>query len=289
MAFQKAERKNARARIALAAPAGAGKTFGAITMAKVFSPDSVGVMDSERGSASKYARKDGTREGPGNWDFVVEELTEKNPQEYLAKIKEAAEAGIQTLVIDSYTHSWLGALEMIDRMGGWVKGGKVVSPLVAKIVDAMLSYPGHVIATMRQKSEHAIEKDEKTGRAIVRKVGMATVSRDGTDFEFDVMLDLTTEGTVTVSKTRCSALAGQIYTWDDLPRIAATIKAWVGEGTPVTPSDALAERIKFAQSDAQLTALVPLLNAVRATDLDAFASLKPLYMARKLEFQAAAE
>lgn len=285
MSFQKAERKNSRLRLSLAAPAGGGKSFSAILLAKIFSPITPpGVIDSERGSASKYARKEGTPEGPGNWDFVVRQLEEKNPQEYREAIREAAEAGISTLVIDSYSHSWLSALEMIDKMGGWVKGGKVVSPLVAKVVDDILNYPGHVIVTMRQKAEHVIEKDDK-GRTVVRKAGMGTVARDGTDFEFDVMLELTTEGVVTVTKTRCSALANQVYRWDDLPRIAEILKGWLDEGAPVSEADDLAQRIKFTQTDAELSALRPLLNDLKTRDQAGFAKLKTVFLTRRQQFQ----
>jgi hypothetical protein len=276
MSFKKAERKNAKLRLALSGTAGAGKTYSGLLLAKEFG-QKIAVLDSERGSASLYADL---------VPFDVCELEEKNPQEYLEKIKEAASLGYDVLVVDSYSHSWIGALEVIDRMGGWVKGGKVVSPMVAKIVDAILSYPGHVIATMRSKAEHVIEKDDKTGRTTMKKVGMATVARDGTDYEFSVMLDLTVEGVVTVSKTRCSALAGGVYTREEIPKIARTLKAWLSEGAAVSPRDALAERIRFVQSDAELQALIPEIQALSPEDRQV---LKPVFVARKAEFQGAGE
>lgn len=291
MTVRKATRTNAKLRLALSGPAGAGKTFTAILMAKLLVvllklSGRVRVIDSERGSSEKYAQVEGKPEGPGNWDFDVDSLDEKNVQEYRAKIKEAADDGVQLLVIDSYSHSWLGALEAIDRMGGWVKGGKTISPLVAKLVDDILNYPGHVVTTMRSKAEHAIEKDEKTGRTTVRKVGMATVARDGTDFEFDVMLDLSVDGSVTVSKTRCSALAGHVYGREDIPKIAETLARWLSEGVPASPIAEMAQRIRFAQDAGALSALREPLNGLKATDPEGFRTLKPLYMARLQEFQA---
>ena len=47
--------------------------------------------------------------------------------------------------------------------------------------------------TMRVKTEWLTEKDEKTGRMIPRKVGLAPVMRDGVEYEFDVCGDLDTE------------------------------------------------------------------------------------------------
>lgn len=268
MAFKPAQRKNAKLRLALSGTAGAGKTYSALLIAKEFG-SKIAVMDSERGSTSLYADL---------VKFDVCELEEKNLQEYIASIKEAAAAGYDVLVIDSYSHSWMGALEAIDKMGGWVKGGKTVTPMVAKLVDTILSYPGHVIATLRSKADFAIETVD--GRARMKKMGMATVAREGTDFEFSVMLELTTEGGLTVSKSRCSAIAGGVYSREDVPKIAQKLKAWLSEGVAQTPLETLTDRIRFASTQAELSALVPELKTLAPADL---ATIKPIYAARKTE------
>ncbi len=275
MSFKKAERKNARLRLALSGTSGSGKTYSALLMAKEFG-SRIAVMDSERGSASLYVG------APGIPDFDVCELEEKNVQEYLEKIKEAAEGGYDVLVIDSYSHSWLASLEAIDKMGGWMKGGKHVSPLVQKLVDAILSFPGHVIATMRSKADYAIEN--VNGKNTMKKLGMATVSRDGTDYEFSVMLELTVEGGLTVSKTRCSAIANGVFTRDDVPKIAKTLKAWLSEGAPLSARDAMADKIRFCQTMKELEALQPEIKALSAEDK---AAILPIYKARKAELSDA--
>ncbi len=268
MTFKKATRRNAKLRLALSGTAGAGKTYSALLMAKEFGTR-IAVLDSERRSASLYADL---------VDFDVCELEGKGPSDYIAKIKEAAAAGYEVLVIDSYSHSWIGALDTIDKMGGWMKGGKVVTPLVAKLVDAILSYPGHVIATLRSKSDFAIET--VNGKATMKKMGMATVARDGTDYEFTVMLEMEKEGGVTVSKTRCSALSDGAYTRDDIPKIARMLRDWIGQGAPLSPVDAMTERIRFAQSPEDLALLAPELKLMTPEDI---AALKPVYIARKSE------
>lgn len=288
MSFKKAERKNAKLRLALSGTSGAGKTWNALLMAKEIGGQKIAVMDSERGSASLYA---GT---PGLPEFDVCELEEKNIQEYIEKVQEAAAAGYDVLIVDSYSHSWIGALEQVDKMGGskFSNGWKVIAPLVTKLVDTILSYPGHVICTMRSKAEYAIEKDEKTGKAVPKKMGMATVARDGTDYEFSVMLDLTVEGGVSVSKTRCAALTGGIYTRQDIPKIAAKLKAWLSEGATESAFDALASRIRFAGDDATLQARAPEIKAAvdeKKITADERAKLLELYKKRKAEFQGVAE
>lgn len=279
MAFEKlASRRNAKLRLAIEGTAGAGKTRGALTIAKEFGTK-IGLLDSERGSSQKYAGE------PWAPAFFVEDLEDKTIQEYTAKLHEAAEAGIDCLIIDSYSHSWIAALETVDKMSAgsskFSSGWKVVSPLVSKLVDAILNYPGHVIATMRSKADYVVEKDEKTGKQVPRKVGMAAVAREGTDYEFDVVLDVTVEGGLTVAKSRCAALVGQIYTREDVPKIAKQLKAWLSEGAPISARDAFADRIRFARSEEELKALIPELAKLDAADREA---LKPVYQARKAEF-----
>ena len=276
MSFQKATKKNARLRLSLQGPAGAGKTYSALQIAQQFG-SKIAVMDSERGSASLYA---------DIFDFDVCELEEKNVQEYLERIRDAAEAGYEVLVIDSYSHSWVGALETIDKMGGWVKGGKVVSPLVAKLVDAVLSYPGHVIATMRSKTEYAIEQNDR-GKATMRKLGMAPVVRDGTEYEFGVVLDLAVDGTVSVSKSRCRAVpVGYVFSREEIPKIATALKAWLSDGAEATLVDALKERLRFATTREQLAALVPEIGKCSAEEKLA---LRAPYLAKKREIEGVGE
>lgn len=283
MAFDKvATRKNAKLRLALSGTAGSGKTYTALQLAGYFGKK-IGVMDSERGSASLYAG------APGIPEFFVEELEEKNLQEYTAKIREAAAAGVDVLVIDSYSHAWLGALDAVDKMGGqkFTTGWKVISPKVTALVDLILSYPGHVIATMRSKSDYVLETNAQ-GKSVPKKVGLAAVAREGTDYEFGVMFDLTPEGSITVSKTRCSALADGVFTREDVPKIAKTLQTWLSSGAPVESTffDQMVKLIEYAGTQEHLDALIPKLKELGPDDL---LKLRPIYKARKVALAEAAE
>lgn len=273
MAFDRiATRENARLRVAVTGTAGVGKTVSALILSKYFG-SKIGLMDSENNSHKKAVGL------PGVPPFVAEVLSEKNPREYLEKIQLAAEAGVEVLIIDSYSHSWIGALEIVDAMGGskFSNGWKVVSPTITKLVDAILTFPGHVIATMRSHADYAIE--QVNGRAVPKKIGMAPVARDGTDFEFDVVLDFAPGGTVTVSKTRCPALDGAVFPRNEgIPKIAETLKAWLDAGAAVLPVDTMADRIRFAQSVESLLALVPEIKALSAEDQ---AALKTVFVMKK--------
>ena len=289
MSFQPAARRNAKLRLALSGTAGSGKTYTALQIARLLS-SSVAVGDSEKSASQKYAIKAGTEEGPGNWRFSVNTEFEKDPDGYVKMIREAAEAGFEVLVLDSYSHSWIGARDEVDRSTGaskFTSGWKVVSPKVERLVDRILDYPGHVIATLRSKAEYALEKDEKTGRTAPRKIGMATIAREGTDYEFDIMLDLTPDGSLTVTKTRCDALPmGRTFQREDIPRIVKTLKNWLDEGTPLSAVETLGARIRSASAQADLDALRPALNACTPDERRA---LKPAYEAKKAEFAAVTE
>ncbi|MDF2439183.1 MAG: hypothetical protein JWN98_167, partial [Abditibacteriota bacterium] len=178
MSFQKATKRSARLRMALIGVAGAGKTYTALNIAKHLG-GSVAVIDTERGSASKYSDM---------FDFDVLELEVFSPQMYVDAIQAAEEAGYEVLVIDSLSHAWTGkggALEQVDRSAKRSQSGNTfgawrnVTPLHNAMVDAIINTKMHVITTMRAKSGYVQEKDEKTGMVTVRKVGLAPVQRDG--------------------------------------------------------------------------------------------------------------
>lgn len=279
MSFRPASRKNARLRLALSGPSGSGKTLTALLLAKEMG-SKIGVLDSERGSSELYSNR---------VKFDVACLEEHAIQTYLEKIADAAAAGYDVLVIDSYSHSWMGkggALEAVDQGGGWTRAGKTITPLMQRLVDAILTYPGHVIVTMRSKMEHAIEKDA-AGKVQVRKVGMAAQVRDGTEYEFGFVLDLNREGGVEVSKTRCEGRVfhvGESFARADLTTTrVAKLKAWLADGEIETPREALANKIRFAKSDADLQALIPELKTLSDEDR---AALLPVYTTRVQELRS---
>lgn len=301
MAFVEATRKQARLRLALGGTAGTGKTYSAVWLASLFGTR-IAVLDSERGSASLYALNPGeapsTLErivaGKGRFRFRVSELEEKSVQEYIREIDLAAAEGCDVLVVDSFSHSWTGALEAIDRGGGWIKAGKTISPLVARLVNKILSYPGHVIVTFRLKAAYEVEKNEK-GQNTLKKVGLAPVARDQTDYEFTMWFDFDTSGVMTVGKTRCGDLPlGHTLERHKLPELAQVLKSWLADGVPETPLEHWTGRFRFAadlpQLEAAFAELVEKAKAgvpaamIPATDKQA---VKDAYVRRKQELTEA--
>jgi hypothetical protein len=140
--------------------------------------------------------------------------------------------------------------------------------------------------------EHAVEKDEKTGKTGMKKLGLGPVARPDTEYEFSVVLDVTREGAITVSKSRCRALQ-DVYTRDtDIPKIANTLKAWLESGAQETAADAFANKIRFAQTQDALTAAVKEIQAALQAGTftkEEAAVLKPTIITKKRELEGASE
>lgn len=224
--FQKATKRQARLRLALIGTSGSGKTYTALNIAQHFGK--VAVIDTERGSASKYADQ---------FEFDTLELESFSPLTYAEAIKAAEAAGYDVLVIDSLSHAWMGkegALEQVDKSAKRSQSGNTfaawrdVTPMHNALVDAMLQSKCHIIGTMRAKSEYVLETNER-GKSVPKKVGMAPIQRDGLEYEFDVIADMDSDNNMLVSKTRCPALTGQVIAKPGA-EVAEILKAWLTDG-----------------------------------------------------------
>jgi len=228
LSFQRASKKSSRLRMALIGVAGSGKTYTALNIAQHLGGP-VALVDTERGSASKYSDQ---------FEFDVLELDTFSPQTYIQAIEAAEEAGYNVLIIDSMSHAWTGkegALDQVTRAtkrsqsGNTFAAWRDVTPLHNAMIDTILSSRLHVIATMRAKTEYVQEKNEKTGKISVRKVGLAPVQRDGLEYEFDVVADLDQDNNLIIGKTRCPAVAGMV-----IPKagkeIAQKLVTWLSDG-----------------------------------------------------------
>ena len=227
--FVKAEKRRAKLRLALDGPSGSGKTWTGLTTAAALAGDGrVAVIDTEHGSASLYADR---------FDFDVMELNGNyDPAKYVAAIRAAEAAGYTVILIDSLSHAWEaegGVMEIADRnkKGGnsW-SGWASATPAYRQLVDAILQSKCHVICTMRTKVEWTLDDKGKP-----MKVGTAPVMRQGIDYEFTVVGDLDLEHVMTVTKSRCPAVADKRYRHPG-PEFGRELLLWLEDGgDPVVP------------------------------------------------------
>ena len=229
MSFKKATKAAAKLRLGLIGPAGSGKTMTALRVAHGLG-GRVAVIDTERGSASLYS-------GERGMDFDVLELESYEAEKFIQAIAQAEAAGYDVLIIDSLSHAWAGKggiLEFVDKAakrsgGGSFSGWRDATPLHNQLVDAILGAKLHIICTLRSKVEHVIE--QVNGRTQVRKVGLQPVQRDGLEYEFTVVGDVTQDHELIITKTRAAWLKDQIIreAGEDLGKQLA---AWLSDGLP---------------------------------------------------------
>lgn len=230
--FKKAVRSKSKLRLAIDGPSGAGKTVTALRFACTLGKR-IAVIDSENGSAAKYQGTD--FEGGRPIEFDVLELSKYSPTDYTAAIEEAGREGYDVLVIDSLSHAWAGeggALELKDRQADSERSSftawKTITPMHNRMVEAILKSPCHVIATMRSKTEYVLEVNER-GKQVPRKVGTAPIQRPGMEYEFDIYGSMDHAHILTVTKSRCPAVADQVVAKPGAEFMRA-VAAWLESG-----------------------------------------------------------
>ncbi|MGE5650918.1 MAG: ATP-binding protein [Bacillota bacterium] len=239
MQIRKAERKKAKLRLGIAAPSGAGKTYGALLLAFGMG-GKVGLIDTEHGSGDLYAHL-------GDYDIISIEAP-YTVQKYLQAIKAFEQAGYSTIIIDSLSHAWAGDGGLLDKQGKIADSGKAngfaawrtITPEHNALVEAMLRSPCHIIATMRAKQEYVLETNDK-GKQTPKKVGLAPVQRDGMEYEFTVMLDIDMNHVASTSKDRTGLFDGRFFKVSQ--EIGAELLSWLETGAepPKVEEKALAD------------------------------------------------
>ncbi|NUQ83050.1 MAG: ATP-binding protein [Bacteroidetes bacterium] len=225
MMFQKAIKAKSKLRLAVFGPSGAGKTFTSLRMATGIG-GKIALIDSERNSASKYADR---------FDFDTASLDRKTIDEYISYMTGAAKTGYNVLIIDSMSHAWQELLEEIDKLASTKYKGNTWSawsegtPKQKRFVDAILNFPGHVIVTMRSKTEWTTESD-KNGKSRPIRVGLTPEQGKGIEYEFDMLIELSTEHIAQVIKDRTGKYQDQII---EKPgeQFGKDLIDWLNDGT----------------------------------------------------------
>lgn len=209
--IHRATKRRAKLRLGMSGPAGSGKTYSALLIAGGLG-QRIGLIDTEHGSGDLYADL-----LPQGYDVLP--LTPPfSPARYVEAIHALEQAGCDVIIVDSLSHAWSGEGGSLDRQGkiadksgnSW-QAWRQVTPEHNALVEALLQSPAHIIATMRAKTEYVQERDERTGKNVVRKIGLAPVMRDGIEYEFTVFLELDQQHMAYVGKDRTRLLDGTIF------------------------------------------------------------------------------
>jgi hypothetical protein len=231
--IEKATVEQAKAKIAFVGPAGAGKTYTSLVTAQELG-EKILVIDTENRTSSKYANK---------FSFDILPLPNYAIQTYIDALSfVSGQDRYDVVIVDSLSHAWAGeggALEQAELAGRTkYKGNKFagwadITPLQNRLINTILSYPSHLIATMRMKIEYALVTVD--GKQVPQKLGLGIVQRDSFEYEFDVIGQMDVEHNLMITKTRCFELDGFMSAKPD-GRLGQMIKSWLSDGAMPPPS-----------------------------------------------------
>jgi len=222
MQFKKASKENSKLRLAIFGPSGSGKTYSSLSIASgLSSSNKIAVIDTEYGSASKYADQ---------FEFDVVNLEKATIENMVAMIIAARDYDV--LIIDSMSHAWQELLQEVEILAktkfrgnswsAWSEG----TPKQKTLVRAILTFPGHVIACMRTKTEWVTSKTSD-GKTRPERVGLAPEQGKGIEYEFDMLMELNPDHFGSIIKDRSGKYQDKIIEkpgWE----LGMELRKWLG-------------------------------------------------------------
>lgn len=226
--IQKAQRKQAKLRIGLSGPAGSGKTYSALLLARGLTTDwsKIIVIDTENNSGSLYSHL-------GDYS-TIDLQAPYSPEAYIEAIKAAEDAGFDVIIIDSITHEWDGkggCLEINEKLASAKYKGNTWSawsettPRHQRFIDAIVQSKCHVITTVRNKIETVMGDDKK-----VKKVGTKEITREGFEYELTVNFSVDREGHLVIASKDRTELFIHRDPFVISQRTGEELKAWNESG-----------------------------------------------------------
>ena len=159
-----------------------------------------------------------------------------SPEKYKKLVKEASDIvgpdGV--VIVDSFSHAWNnegGILDIKEKIAAqsnknsytaWNEAGQEQN----RLVNYILSVDSHTIVTMRSKMDY-IQTENAEGKKVIKKVGLAPIQRDDTEYEFDIVLNIDRNHVATASKdTTFLDRLGEVIT----PELGTHLIKWINEG-----------------------------------------------------------
>ena len=241
--FAKATKASTWLRLCTYGVSGSGKTYTSLRMAKGIG-SKVALIDSERGRASKYADR---------FDFDTCVLEDKTIDGYKRVIKEAEAAKYPILIIDSLSHAWEELKDEVEKIGrahfggnswaAWSRG----TPKQMAFIDMITSYPGHVLTTMRSRTDWVQSVDGR-GKKSYERTGTSPVQGKGIEYEFDLLMVLSTDHEAKIEKDNSGQFQDHLI---DRPgeEFGRAMAAWLEDGAtdPDFECKRLSQRVRNAR------------------------------------------
>jgi hypothetical protein len=202
MDLRVSKRSQARIRIAMQGPSGAGKTYSSLLLAFGLTGNwsKIAVIDTENQSADLYAHL-------GSYN-VISVGSPQTPEKYVEAIQVCEKAGMEAIIIDSISHEWETLLDIHSNMPGnsfsnWAK----ITPRHNALLNKILYSSAHVIATVRSKQDYVLT--DKNGKMVPEKVGLKGVQRDGLEYDFTIVFEVNIKHQASASKDRTGMFGDQ--------------------------------------------------------------------------------
>ena len=252
--FEKVTRNKAKLRMALTGVSGSGKTLGSLYIAYGITGDwsKIALIDTEHERARFYADRSDLPIPTGEFLYAPM-YPPYSPQKYKSYVSEAAElvGADGVVIVDSFSHAWnseggvLDIKEKISSRSGqnsytaWNEAGKEQTSLV----NTILAVNCHTIVTMRSKMEYALVENDR-GKKEPQKMGLAPIQRDDTEYEFDIVLDISRNHVAIASKdTTFLDQYGAIIT----PELGQQLAEWLNGGVEPPTCEICGKIIKPAR------------------------------------------
>ena len=229
--FKKATKEQAKLRLALFGVSGSGKTYSALRLASGLG-EKIALIDTENRSASKYSDR---------FDFDVAEC--KNPTIENIKLIINDAKGYDVLIIDNLTHVWLELLQEVELIARTKFGGNSWSAWSQgtskqrSLIDAILNFPGHIIATMRAETNWTTQVNDR-GKVEPVRIGEAPKQGKGIEYEFDMLMQLESNHSVVVLKDRTGKYQDKLIEIID-ENLGRELSDWLSDG--VIPQENVTE------------------------------------------------
>lgn len=241
--FKKATKEAAKLRLALFGVSGSGKTYTALRIGTGLAGEKgkIAVIDTERNSACKYSDR---------FNFDVCDAKKPSIENLKMFIDEARSYDV--LIIDSMTHAWLELLQEVEKLAKTKFGGNTWSawsegtPKQMSLVNALLDFPGHIIATMRVETNWTTTINDK-GKVVPVRVGEAPKQGKGIEYEFDMLMQISPEHDALVIKDRTGKYQDEVIQLPD-EEFGKALGEWLQDGENNKPSKK-AKKVEVVEDD----------------------------------------
>ncbi|MFF7576830.1 AAA family ATPase [Streptomyces sp. NPDC008061] len=225
--FRPATKDGFTATVSIQGPSGSGKTWTGLSIASGLAEGQrFAVIDTERRAASQYMN-----DVAASFDTLP--MHRYDPRDLQKALASAAQAGYPVVMVDSLSHFWKGTDGTLDQVekakskygGNKFAGWKDGTPIQNEMIEALMSYPGHVVVTMRSYIHWVLENGSPVNK------GMRAEQRKGIEFEFGVAAEMDEGNRLRFIKSRCPAFNGLLLNRPDGARdIAKPYLDWLRDG-----------------------------------------------------------